>query len=72
MLAIIIQACLVANPGTCKAHHIPIMSGGNTYRCAMRAPAKFARWSETHPGWKIKRWRCGVVTDDTLLNKTRD
>jgi len=65
MLAIIIQACLISNPGTCEEHRIPILSGGNTYRCAMLAPTKFARWAKNHPGMRIKRWRCGVVTDDT-------
>lgn len=65
MLAIILQACLVSNPGTCQEHHIPIMSGGNTYRCAMLAPSRFPNWVNEHPGWKIKSWRCGVVTDET-------
>lgn len=67
MLAIIFQACLAANPGTCENHQIPIMSGGNTYRCAMLAPAQFAGWAEKHPGWQIKRWRCGVITGDTTV-----
>jgi len=64
MLAIIIQACLISSPAICQEHQIPIMSGGNTYRCAMLAPLRFARWSETHPKWKITRWKCGVMTQD--------
>jgi len=64
MLAIIIQACLIAHPGTCEEHQIPILSGGNTYRCTMLAPLKFPGWAKKHPDLRIKRWRCGVMTDD--------
>ena len=64
MLAIILQACLVTSPGTCQEHQIPIMSGGTTMRCAMIAPIRFARWADQHPNWQIKKWRCGVLTDD--------
>lgn len=64
MLAIILQACLISSPAQCEEHKIPIMSGGTTHRCAMLAPVRFARWADSHPDWQIRKWRCGVLTDD--------
>lgn len=58
MLAIIISACLVADPGICKDYRVPINQDFDLTKCAMYAPPHFAQWSEEHPGWQVKRWHC--------------
>ncbi len=66
MMTIILSACLVSDPGTCRDFRLPIDGYWNTTQCAMYAPPFFARWSNQHPGWEIKRWRCDAGTfDDT-------
>lgn len=59
MLAIIISACLVADPGVCKDYRIPLDLDVDTARCALHAPPHFAQWAEEHPGWVIRKWQCG-------------
>jgi len=58
MIAIIISACLVSDPAVCRDHRIPLDSGIDTRHCVLHAPPHFAKWSQEHPGWIIKRWRC--------------
>lgn len=58
MIAIVLSACLVGDPGVCKSHRIPLTSDVDTTRCLAQAPPHFAKWVEQHPGWEIVRWRC--------------
>lgn len=58
MIAIIISACLVADPGTCKDYSIPLELDVDQTTCAMYAPAHFGQWADEHPGWAIQRWQC--------------
>jgi hypothetical protein len=65
MIAIVISACLVGDPGVCKDYRIPLSYNIDPNRCAMDAQPHFADWVEHHPGWRIVRWRCttGDVED---------
>lgn len=29
--------------------------------CMLGAQAELAKWSQSHPGWQVTRWSCGVV-----------
>ncbi len=62
MLALIIQACLLADPAVCKEHQIPVPAASDPTVCAMYAPPHAAKWAGDHPQWAIKRWRCGALT----------
>ena len=35
-------------------------------QCAMVAPPYFAQWSEEHPQWQIRRWKCQPATLDDI------
>jgi len=60
MIAIIISACLLSDPGVCRDQTIPLSSEyASAVRCMMTAPPHVAQWSEEHPEWRIVRWRCG-------------
>lgn len=58
MLAIIISACLVTDPGVCKDYSIPLELDVDHMTCAMYAPAHFGQWADEHPGWTIRKWQC--------------
>ncbi len=62
MMAIIIQACLIADPQVCQEHRIPVNGDASDSHCMLHAPPYFAKWSQDHPGWQIKKWRCGSST----------
>jgi hypothetical protein len=65
MIAIVISACLAANPGVCKNYRIPLASGIDPSHCMTDAQPHFANWTAQHPGWRIVRWSCasGDVQD---------
>lgn len=58
MIAIILSACMAADPGVCKDFKIPIDGEFDMASCAMYAPPHFAQWAAEHPGWNILRWKC--------------
>ena len=58
MFAIVISACLVADPGVCKDYRIPLDEQISSARCMLDAQPHFAKWMESHPGWQITRWKC--------------
>lgn len=65
MIAIVISACLIGDPGVCQKYRIPLARGVNATACLIQAPPHFAKWSAAHPKWQIMRWRCtsGDVED---------
>lgn len=67
MLSIVISACLISDPGTCKEHVLPMALDIDPTHCAMYAPPHFGRWSEDNPGWRIVRWRCGSASNGSRL-----
>jgi hypothetical protein len=60
MIAVILSACLVADPAVCRTFRIPLSQGWDTKTCAMNAQPYFGQWSNEHPGWKIVKWRCAT------------
>lgn len=66
MLAIILSACMANDPGVCKDYKIPLNVDIDPTRCAMDAPPHFAQWTEDHPGWQIKRWRCTSASESDI------
>jgi len=32
----------------------------------MDAPPYFAKWTEEHPAWRIKRWRCTSASEESI------
>lgn len=64
MMTIVLSACLLANPATCKDFKLPLDGDMDASQCAMYAPPFFAQWAEEHPDWAIKRWKCQSATQD--------
>ncbi|HMN38582.1 MAG TPA: hypothetical protein PKD49_12860 [Hyphomicrobium sp.] len=66
MLAIILSACLANEPSVCREYKIQLQEQMDTLSCAMYAPPYLVPWSEEHPGWQIKRWRCAPASEDDI------
>lgn len=58
MLAIIVSACLVSDPGSCKDYRIPLDSSIDPNRCVMFAPPHIAKWAAEHPNLVITKFIC--------------
>lgn len=58
MIAIVISACLIGEPGVCQKYRIPLARGVDSNNCMVNAQPHFAKWAVQHPRWKIMRWRC--------------
>ncbi|MBS7544666.1 hypothetical protein [Ancylobacter oerskovii] len=58
-MELIMSICLLASPDACKVETLSL-SGEKPSQCIMEAPAIIAEWVETHPKWKVVKWRCGV------------
>jgi hypothetical protein len=62
MLAIIVSACLIADPNECRDFKIPVDFKMPAKYCAMAAAPVYAQWAKEHPQWEIKRWKCQSAT----------
>lgn len=60
MIAIVISACLVADPGVCKDYRVPLAYDVDAKRCLFEAQPHLPRWAEQHPNWQIRSWRCAT------------
>lgn len=61
MIELIFVTCLYAVPGDCRERSLVYLDR-SPRACVMAAQPELARWSETHPRWRIARWRCAPVT----------
>ncbi|HEY9215862.1 MAG TPA: hypothetical protein VIQ29_23770 [Ancylobacter sp.] len=60
-MELILSICLIASPGTCReeAVSVGLEQAPLPTQCVMGAMPVIAEWSETHPKWKVLKWRCG-------------
>jgi hypothetical protein len=63
MMAIVLSACLISDPGICLDQTIPLTTEVSAVRCAMTAPPHLAQWSVEHPEWRVVRWRCHATNE---------
>lgn len=59
MLEIVLSICLIAEPSECRDEHVPIFEQASpVYICTKGAVQVIVDWADTHPRWKVVRWRC--------------
>jgi hypothetical protein len=63
MVIILISACLIADPGVCRDHRLPLLGNVLLKQCAESALPHFAKWAADNPNWEIKSWRCATDED---------
>ena len=58
MLRLIFTICMIDAPATCEQREMLVYEAMPVAACVMRAMPELASWRETHPNWRITRWRC--------------
>ncbi|MBS7544926.1 hypothetical protein [Ancylobacter oerskovii] len=60
-MELILSICLIASPGVCKEEAVSLNTEQVSLptQCIMGAQPVIAEWSESHPKWRVTRWRCG-------------
>ena len=66
MIAIIVSACLVGDPGSCKNYKIPLDESIDANSCIINAPPHLARWAEQHPGLIISKFECRPANESDI------
>jgi hypothetical protein len=65
---LIVVACLLAAPAECKEHRVRLtLQGGDPGQCMYVSPPQIAKWQLDHPVWRVKSWRCAVVSKDEMI-----
>lgn len=65
MLALVISACLISNPGICKDFRVPHEGKMNAAQCMFQGQILISKWEEDHPSWNVKRWACNSNAENT-------
>ena len=58
LVDLVVLACMLANPGTCREYHLPFQSSGSVRACSMQAQPYLAQWIGEHPYLRVARWHC--------------
>ena len=58
MLRLIFTVCMIDAPATCEQRELLVYEQMPVASCVMGAMPELAVWRETHPNWRIARWRC--------------
>lgn len=58
MLRLVFTICMIDAPGTCEQREMLVYDDIPVMACMMGAMPELASWQQTHPNWRIARWRC--------------
>lgn len=58
LVDLIVLVCALSSPNACHEQHLLVQSNGSLRACVMQAQPYLAQWSDTHPGYRIARYRC--------------
>ena len=59
MLQLVLIVCLMAKPDRCEEVYLAMQAPGSMMQCMVDGQKQAAEWLEEHPGYVLKRWRCG-------------
>ena len=59
MIELILIACLLKEPGRCERHWLPT-DPMSMMECMVTGQQYLVRWTESNPGWRVRRWSCGA------------
>lgn len=68
MLRLIFTICMIEAPDTCEQREMLVYDQISARACVMGAMPELATWRQTHPNWRIARWRC---EDDRTAERIR-
>lgn len=58
MFELLLLVCLAKEPARCEEIYLA-PEGGGMMQCLANGQFQATRWAEEHPGYVVKRWRCG-------------
>lgn len=62
MIELVVAVCLIDQPSHCKDVFLNFEAEAATpQQCMMNGQMHMAEWLGEHPGWQIKKWRCGIA-----------
>lgn len=57
-IELIVIACLHSTPADCREFNFQFSDETSLNGCMTQAQPYLARWSNSHPRWRIRRWKC--------------
>lgn len=68
MIALVFVVCLQQDPQVCQERNLLFSDRRLTpMTCLMQAQVRLAEWSQSHPKWRVGRWRCGRVAEGKTI-----
>ncbi len=61
MIELLFTVCLFANEDICEERKLTFVENMSPMACMMGAQPELAKWSESHPKWRIGKWKCKMV-----------
>jgi hypothetical protein len=61
MIQLLFVTCMAAAPAQCQDHRL-ILGDMSPAACLRAAQPELARWMESHPDLRIRRWRCSRLS----------
>lgn len=60
MIELVLSACSILHGAQCKTERLTYMAQSVTpHQCMLYGQAEIAKWTETHPNWRVHKWSCG-------------
>ncbi len=58
-MLLLMTICFLSDPSVCREERLSLSFEETGYSaCMVHAQWKLAEWQQSHPGWRIDRWRC--------------
>jgi hypothetical protein len=58
MIELFFVTCLIGQPDTCKDNSLLFEEQNGLFTCMLQGQNELARWSQQHPGERVREWRC--------------
>lgn len=58
MLRLVFTVCMINAPDVCEQREMLVYDEMPAMACVMGAMPELATWRQTHPNWRVARWRC--------------
>ena len=60
MIEIVVMVCMIDAPTQCRDVNLNFAAENITpMQCVMQGQVEMSKWIDEHPGWQVKKWRCG-------------
>lgn len=60
MVELLILACLATHPERCEGFRVPFYAPVSAFECMLQGQIYLQDWTEDHPAWRVKGWRCAA------------